>query len=65
MEKSKLKEIFLRLRNDLDALEAEIYSDIDAYRITEEEMKGIGLTISDDDYSLEDMEVCLGKFLGS
>ena len=30
MEKSKLKEIFLRLRNDLDALEAEIYSDIDA-----------------------------------
>ena len=49
MEKSKLKEIFLRLRKDLDELEAEIYSDIDAYRITEEEMKGIGLTISDDD----------------
>ena len=48
MEKSKLKEIFLRLRKDLDELEAEIYSDIDAYRITAEDMK-MGLTVSDDD----------------
>ena len=52
MKKSKLKEIFARLRTCIDDLEAEIYSDKDSYLKEYEHpwdthMK-IGLTSNDD-----------------